>query len=326
MPPWIRSSFALQPRAKRRSKHVRSEEEEEAFLEEQERRSDLGVHPWVHPLLKLALSKQGLEQQGIPAVPEEWDTPDVVEMLTRVRPSELRRPQSAKAGGAVMESGEMYRFGASAEVDAILRQANGGGAEGRCVSVPLVERGTWLSKEAPQSVGGILIATRKSHAEGRGGGHLPPSMYRLGIVPRDVLPPRLIASGETGVTHVPGHPPTPSPRMAIPQFAGGPPPGGQAASEVIAGGGGTPLYPGRLMPKADLPDLSQVGGRSEGRQLDALRGSISRPMKKRVSHQHGVPTVNRLLSGESVTLLLDTPPPTRPSSSTKESSFVVAAL
>ena len=279
VPPWLRSSFALQPRAKHKTKHVMTEEEEDAMLEEQARRAPLDVHPWVHPLTKLSLSKQGLAAQGIPTDPEEWDTPDAVEMLTRPRVSEFRelskqRPGSAQAGLAVMEeSGERYKFGTSAEVDAILRRTLGQEAGGRSVSVPLVERDSvWKCHEVPERVGGILIAQQKTHAEGRGGSHLPPTMERLGIVPPEALAPKLVPVGHSGVTHPPPPQTRASPRPALPPT----PPSclateksqAQEASAETAGrkkpiqaaerqrAGGTPLYPGRILPKAPLPNLN----------------------------------------------------------------------
>jgi len=42
----------------------------------------------------MALSKQGMKSQFLNTEPEEWDTPAVVEMLTRTRVSEVRRPAS----------------------------------------------------------------------------------------------------------------------------------------------------------------------------------------------------------------------------------------
>ena len=68
------------------------------------------IHTYIHT--------SGLEAQGISTIPDEWDTPDVVAMLTRSSVKTKKRPKSGPGGTLEDltkkdESGEMYRFGVS---------------------------------------------------------------------------------------------------------------------------------------------------------------------------------------------------------------------
>ena len=179
-------------------------------------RNEASVQPWVMPELKKALSKQGLRAQGISTQPEEWDPPEVVEMLTALSLNESRRPASSR--GRILpvpeEADEKYRFGSSALLDELLAAD---ADHGRSASVPLVARPFWPAAEAPRQVAGVSIAldatARVSRAAGaRGlagehtaasslalGVHLPASMSRLSEIPEATQAPDLAPAGYMGL-------------------------------------------------------------------------------------------------------------------------------
>uniref|UniRef100_A0A7S0NEX0 Uncharacterized protein n=1 Tax=Hanusia phi TaxID=3032 RepID=A0A7S0NEX0_9CRYP len=115
------------------------------------------IQPYVSSEQKLALSKQGMKAQFLNTEPEAWDSPEVVEMLTRVRISELRRSKSQLASA---ETGEKYLYGTSQLVDELLDDRNGAAdtPRGRSISVPLIDRPIWNSVEVPKKVAGVDIS------------------------------------------------------------------------------------------------------------------------------------------------------------------------
>ena len=146
-------------------------------------------------------------EQFLNTEPEEWDSPDVVEMLTRVRISEMKRPSSVSGRFQPIpeEADEKYRFGVSSIVDELLAERAGktladpSEARGRSLSVPLVDRQYWISSEVPGRLGGVDISL-DSTARVKGlGAHLPPTMSRLSHIQVVTQAPYLARAGENGI-------------------------------------------------------------------------------------------------------------------------------
>lgn len=71
--------------------------------------------------------------------------------------------------------------------------------KGRSISVPLTKHTTWVSEEAPKSLGGVDLRPGKKKDKVSGGGsHLPATMQRLGLLPTATQPPRLLPAGRLG--------------------------------------------------------------------------------------------------------------------------------
>ena len=119
------------------------------------------IQPFVSSEQKLALSKQGMRAPFLCTEPEDWDSPEVVEMLTRVRISELRRSKSQMAS---VETGEKYLYGTSQLVDELLDDRNGASdtPRGRSISVPLIDRPIWNTIEVPKNVAGVDISLSRA--------------------------------------------------------------------------------------------------------------------------------------------------------------------
>jgi hypothetical protein len=243
------------------------------------------VQPWVMPEVKKALSKQGLKAQFLNTQPEEWDPPEVVDMLTRVRMSELRRPSSA-AGRLLPipdEAGEKYRFGVSTLVDQLLasQASDPNGVRGRSLSVPLVDRPYWQSNEVPHMVAGVDISLDATAGIKGLGAHLPPSMSRLSDMAIITQQPALAGPGRSGVLYdeAASYYFFEDPKgglMVEPPFSASIPATPRRAGSATHGGGGeldmrtriaSPLlYPTRNPPYSPLPDF-------EGREPSRGRGT-----------------------------------------------------
>ena len=76
------------------------QEWEEFFVDVEGPDPGRAVQPWVSSDVKLALSKQGLQAQGLSTLAEEWDAPPVVAMLSRLRVSETRHRRPRPRSGA----------------------------------------------------------------------------------------------------------------------------------------------------------------------------------------------------------------------------------